>query len=175
MILKRIKYKKVLKYLLISIFVLILMNIIYSYISKTEIKNIYTNKAYTIGVLYDIGNAGRGTTLASYKFRAKNITYKGAISLATFDNSNPRIGKNYIVVYNSKNPSDNICFLNLEIHDSIRHYFKNGSLSQLPIEDYQRSVDSFFLKGLTGGLTKYFPPYYTKEDFPELEYLWKVE
>ncbi|SHE96137.1 hypothetical protein SAMN05444278_11030 [Psychroflexus salarius] len=175
MILKRIKYKKVLKYLLISIFVLILMNIIYSYISKTEIKNIYTNKAYTIGVLYDIGNAGRGTTLASYKFRAKNITYKGAISLATFDNSNPRIGKNYIVVYNSKNPSDNICFLNLEIHDSIKNYFKKDSLSQHPIEEYQRTIDSFFFKSLTGGINKYFPPYYKKEDFPELEYLWKVK
>lgn len=175
MILKRIKYKKVLKYLLISIFVLILMNIIYSYISKTEIKNIYTNKAYTIGVLYDIGNAGRGTTLASYKFRAKNITYKGAISLATFDNSNPRIGKNYIVVYNSKNPSDNICFLNLEIHDSIQHYLKKESLRQLPIGAYQRTLDSFFIRKLTSGLDKYFPPYYTKEDFPELEYLWDVE
>lgn len=169
------KFKKWIKYLLISIFVLILMNSFYSFVTKTEIKNIFTNKTYTIGVLYDIGNAGRGTTLASYNFKIKNKTYKGAISLATFDKSNPRIGKNYIVAYNSKNPNENICFLNLEVHDSIQHYFKNGSLNQLPINDYQRSVDSFFLRKLTGGLDKYFPPYYKKEDFPELEYLWGEE
>ena len=173
--LRKLNFNQIISYVLASVFVFFSISLLFSYFTKTEDMNIYSNKVFVLGALYDIGSAGRGTTMGRYKFQVKNKTYKGAISLATFKDSNPRIGKNYIVVYNSKNPSDNICFLNLEVHDSIRHYFKNGSLNQLPIEDYQRSVDSFFLKSLTGGLTKYFPPYYTKEDFPELEYLWDLE
>ena len=169
----RLKLKEVLKFLLIGTIVFLLVNSCVTYFIKIKKVHIYSNKVYSIGKYYNEGSAGRGAKMADYKFQVKNKTYKGAISLATFKDSNPRIGKNYIVVYNSKKPSENICFLNLEVHDSIRHYFKNGSLNQLPIEDYQRSVDSFFLKSLTGGLTKYFPPYYTKEDFPELKYLWE--
>ncbi len=153
--LRKLNFKKIISYVIISVFVFLAISLLLSYFTKTEDMNIYSNKVFVLGTLYDIGNAGRGTTMGRYKFRVKNKTYKGAISLATFDDSDPRIGKNYIVAYNLKNPSQNICFLNLEVHDSIRHYFANGSLSQLPIESYQRSVDSFFLKSLTGGLTKY--------------------
>lgn len=167
--------KRTFFYVLISAVFLFLINIFFSFISKTELKNIYTNKNFFICNFYDVGSAGRGASMAKYKFQARNKNYKGAISLATFGSSNPIIGKNYIVAYNSKNPGESICFLNLEVHDSIQHYFKKGSLNKLPIEAYQRTVDSFFLKNLTSGLDKYFPPYYKKEDFLDLEYLWEEE
>ena len=172
---RKVSFKQIISYVLVSVFVFVLISLLFSYLTKTEDMNIYSNKFFESGTLYDIGSAGRGTTMARYKFRAKNKTYKGAISLATFETSNPRIGKNYIVAYNSKNPNENICFLNLEIHDSISHYFSKNGFDKIPIESYQQTIDSFFLKSLTGGITKYFPPYYQKEDFPELEYLWEKE
>ncbi len=160
-----------------SIFVIIyLVFSVSSYINKTEKLKIFKNTKFSYGIYLSDVISGRGGSKTKYKFYIKNdIIINSTQGKRAFYNSNPTIGKNYIVVYNSKNPSQNICFLNLEVHDSIQHYFKNGSLSQLPIESYQRSVDSFFLKSLTGGLTKYFPPYYRKEDFPELEYLWGEE
>ena len=173
--LRKLNFKQIISYVLASVFVFFSISLLFSYFTKTEDMNIYSNKVFVLGALYDIGSAGRGTTMGRYKFQVKNKTYKGAISLATFKDSNPRIGKNYIVAYNSKNPSENICFLNIEVHDSIRHYFRKDGINKIPIESYQRTIDSFTLYSLTTGVTRFFPPYYKKEDFPELEYLWGEE
>lgn len=138
-------------------------------------KELFDNHLLTIGYYEKKLSGGKSTPSAFYIFYQDNEYYKGNTSLPTFKNSNPIVGKYYIVAYNSKNPNENICFLNLEVNDSLKRYFKKGSINKIPIESYQRTIDSFFLESLTGGISKYFPPYYTKEDFPELEYLWKEE
>lgn len=167
--------KRSIKFVPIFIIVLYLAFSVSSYLNKTEKNQIFKNIQLSYGTYLEDVTSGRGGLKTKYKFIKNDIIIASTQGKRAFDNSNPTLGKNYIVAFNSKNPSENICFLNLEVHDSIRHYFKNGSLSQLPIESYQRSVDSFFLRKLTGGLDKYFPPYYKKEDFPELEYLWGEE
>lgn len=122
---------------------------------------------------YERGTVGRGTSDARYSYISNNKEYKSATSFATFKEANPRLNRNYIVVYNAKNPKRSTCFLSLPVHDSIRHYFKRGSINKIPIESYQRTIDSFYLRRLTTGFANFVPPYYKKEDFPELEYLWK--
>ena len=167
------KKNKELKVTLLIIFAFMLAH--YFLISpyyKIRDKRIFDNASYNIALYYEYSTPAKGASTVDYKFNVNGKKYKGHISPSKFKEENSEVGKNYIVAYNSKNPSENICFLNLEVHDSIQHYFKNGSLSQLPIEDYQRTVDSFFLEMLTESIRKYFPPYYKKEDFLELEYLW---
>ncbi|MCH8534559.1 MAG: hypothetical protein LAT51_05770 [Flavobacteriaceae bacterium] len=127
----------------------------------------------TIGYYYEWGTGGRGASEARYSFRNKNKKIKSATSLATFKESSPIVGKNYVVVYDGKKPKRSTMFLNLPVHDSISHYFRRGSLSKMPIEEYQQTIDSFYLERLTKGFNSFFPPYYKKEDFPELEYLWE--
>jgi hypothetical protein len=165
--------KKIVEYFLIFLFFVFVFNLITMYLIKTKQFSEFSNMQITVGNYYEWGTGGRGGSHARYFFVSNNQKYKSATSFATFKDASPILGRNYIVVYNAKNPkrSGSTMFLNLPVHDSMSHYFRRGSINKIPIESYQRTIDSFYLKNLTGGFGRFFPPYYKKEDFPELQYL----
>ena len=144
---------------------------------KVKHKQLYDNQMFTIGYYHEKSVPAKGATSAQYLYKVNDNSYEGSTTFGTFEDSNPVIGKYYIVAFNNKNPKESIMFLNLEVHDSIRHYFRNGGIDKIPIESYQRTIDSFNLMLFTKKtqLAIYLPPYYKKEDFPELEYLWGEE
>ncbi len=164
--------KKIVEYALILLLFLTVFNFITIYSDKSGQYSEYYDMEITLGNYYEWGAAGRGGSVAKYFFTSNNQKYKSAISFARFRESSPIVGRNYIVVFNSKNPNCSTMFLNLPVHDTISHYFRRGSIDKIPIESYQRTIDSFYLSNLTRGFNRFFPPYYKKEDFPELEYLW---
>jgi len=165
--------KKILKNLLIFILLSIPLIFIATYHTKSKYYSEFSNMRINVATYYEWGTGGRGASQARYFFISNGKKYKSATTFATFEDANPRVNKNYIVVYNAKNPKRSTMFLNLPVHDSMRQYFRGGSIDKIPIEYYQRTIDSFYLRRLTTGFNSYFPPYYKKEDFPELEYLWK--
>ena len=156
----------------VAIFLLYSLVTVYS---KIKLKRLIDYQKFTIGYFNEKSVPAKGTTSALFYYKVKNNTYENSTTLASFEDSNPILGRNYIVAFDSKNPKESIMFLNLEVHDSIRHYFRKGGINKIPIESYQRTIDSFTLHSLTTGVTRFFPPYYKKEDFPELEYLWGEE
>ena len=165
--------KKVIEYFLIFLLFFVPVSFFVKFGYKSKLYSEYSNIQITVGNYYEWGTGGRGASEARFFFVSNKKEYKSATSFATFREASPILGRNYIVVYNGKNPKRSTMFLNLPVHDSMSHYFRRGSISKIPIEAYQRTIDSFYLSNLTIGFGKFFPPYYKKEDFPELEYLWK--
>lgn len=165
--------KKIIEYFLIFLLFSVPIIFIATYHTKSKYYSEFSNMRINVATYYEWGTAGRGTSVARYSFISNNQKYESATSFATFKEASPRLNRNYIVVYNAKNPKRSTCFLNLPVHDSIRHYFNRGSINKIPVQSYQRTIDSFYLRRLTTGFDSFFPPYYKKEDFPELEYLWK--
>lgn len=160
-------FKKIFRVISGTIVLLLFGNIIYFYTTKVNILNILKNSKYTFSIYQEKTVAGRGTTLANYEYSVNQILYRESIALGTFSNSNPSVGESYFVVYNSKNPKESICFLNLKVPDSLI-YLSGKSLDKIPIESYQKSVNSFFLESLHGSLVKYFPPYYSEKEINNL-------
>lgn len=142
--------------------------------SKKVTLEIFKNGKYTKAIYIEKIVPAKGAVTAICSFRINNKEYLCKPTLASFPNSKPAIGNSYFVIYNSLNPNESICFLNLKVPDSL-DYLKSQSLNKIPIANYQRKADSFMLSTFRGGLAKYFPPYYSKEDLKELEILFTKE
>ncbi|MFN2261797.1 MAG: hypothetical protein ABR595_07015 [Psychroflexus sp.] len=171
----KLDFKHILKSLLVLLVLTIGLLTISRWFSKNEAYRKYKNRNFTYGKYVERATKGRGATTALYEFIANGKKYKGNVTLATFSNSEPIVNEDYIVVYNSKKPKESTMFLNLKANDSLKQYFKNRRINKIPIESYERAIDSFYFLSLTGGVGQFFPPYYTKEDFPELKYLSEKE
>ena len=137
---------------------------------KREMFEIYKHRKFTIGNYYEKDVKGRGATVARYKFNSNGKTYYDNTTPASFSDSNPIVNRDYIVVYNSSNPKQSTMFLNLEVNDSQRDTInKNNKFFYK--NKFKKKIDLFFYNKLSSGFSKYYPPYYDKEDLPELEYL----
>lgn len=155
-----------LRKIIIGISGLLCFTIIFLFISRWDTKHktieIYRNGKYTKAVYKKNITPAKGAVTAICSFIVNNKEYLSKPSLASFPNSSPTIGKNYYIIYNSMNPDESICFLNLEVPDSLNNL--SGELNKIPIENYQKKVDSFIMATFLGGVNKYFPPYYSREE-----------
>lgn len=166
-------YKYVLKGLTLFIVGCLVLLTIFRWNTKSRAFRVFKNMNITYGKYLEFETRGRGQSMLRYEFTSREKRFEGRVSSATFTNSNPLATQEFIVVYNFRNPDESTMFFNLKVNDSIKHYFKNGSLNKIPIDSYQRTIDSMYYVTFFKGVAKFFPPYFSKEDFPELEYLWE--
>ena len=171
----KIDVKQIFKSILLAIAIFLPIIIFFNSQSKKQAYRMYKNRQIYFGNYVERRSGGRGTVNYVYDFKIKNNNIKGSMSTASFPNNTPYIGQEFIVLYNGFDPSESSMFFNLRVTDSIKKHFKKGPLRNIPIESYQRSIDSFYYISFFKGISKFIPPYYTKEDFPELEYLWGEE
>lgn len=85
------------------------------------------------------------------------------MTTTTFPDESPLSTQEFIVLYNQLDPDESSMFFNLRATDSIKQLFKDGHLRNIPIESYQRTIDSFYYISFFKGVGKFFPPYYKKK------------
>jgi len=169
----KLDYNYILKGLLIFVVGCTILQTIFMWNVKNQSFREYNNMNITYGKFIETDIRGRGATLLRYTFYVNNKEFEGSISRATFSEINPTINQSFVVVYNYKNPKESIMFFNLEVNDSIKPLFKKNGIKRIPIKHYQQTIDDFYYFVLFKGVSRFFPPYYDKEDFPELKYLWE--
>ena len=167
----KVGFKKIVSNLIIFIIVVIIIGFIFAENSKNEVFNRLKNRKFTIGKYLKDETPGRAGVVAIYVYNVKNKQFTESQSKGNFPESTARYGHYYFVSYNSKRPSNSFLYLNIEVPDSLIKKYKDSSFRKLPIKKFQTIADSTVLNYLTTGVSKYFPPYYDKEDLPELEYL----
>lgn len=171
----KIDYEYIRNSILLLIGGTIVLLTIFTWNTKNQAYREYKYRKITYGQYTERVAKGRGATVYRYEFRVKRRKYTGSMTTATFPNESPLSTQEFIVLYNELDPSESSMFFNLRATDSIKELFKDGHLRNIPVEAYQHFIDSFYFDTFFKGVAQYFPPYYKKEDFPELEYLWGEE